>query len=151
MEPMEILPGKGVGPLRFGMTPEQVAELLGEPSKLVLDNEGDKTATYIQQGLDLDFRASDGFRLVSISVRAINVTIDGAGMATMSQQQIGEAFMKHGFSFYNPTMAFEGKEEWWTTKEGPGSLIVRFSDKGHLLAVVVMMAWENDEPVWCAE
>ncbi len=152
IEPSEIEPGKGVGLLRFGMTPTQVRRALGRPTLFWRDEAGDQRAIYDRQGLALDFPADESFRLTAIQVLAPNASLERRRLATMNQDQVRAAFEKLGFAFYNPESGFGGQEEWWTTSQGPGSLIVRFDDARRFIAVITTVAFDEDgKPGWQIE
>lgn len=135
--------------MEFGMMPDEVRALLGKPTLCWTDATGDKRAIYDKPGMALDYSAEEEFRLTAIQVLAPNATLDRNRLASMSQEQIRRAFEKHGFVFFSPESGFGGQEEWWTSREGPGSLILRFDDRGHFLAVIVIVTLDDDgSPVW---
>ena len=67
LQALEILPGKGFGPLRFGMTIGDVSQILGRPEQgSVLDLFDEWSLVLRFRGLDLFFDQSEDFRLSSV-------------------------------------------------------------------------------------
>lgn len=82
----EIHPGKGLGMLRFGMSRDQVKELIGEADDVesyALDEiGGDETEAwhYDELGISLSFDQEFDWRLSSIAVSLEDYTLDGEAL-----------------------------------------------------------------------
>ncbi|HAA12373.1 MAG TPA: hypothetical protein DCE41_12010 [Cytophagales bacterium] len=70
--PTEIVLGRGIGPIRFGMYPEETMKVLGDPNTTDLRHPkkgvGAVIHHYEQHGLDLTFDEEDEHRLAYIDV-----------------------------------------------------------------------------------
>jgi hypothetical protein len=66
---LDILPGIGLGPLRFKMTKSEIANILGEPEE-VAEFDSDQHLYYPSLGIFLFFEAEAGGRLSGIEVNA---------------------------------------------------------------------------------
>lgn len=76
---MEILPGVGIGDIRFGMVEREVIHFLGEPDEIndfeYVENEAYRELDYCGRGLTFSFDADDEYRLGHISVTEQGYTL----------------------------------------------------------------------------
>jgi len=69
MADFEVLPGQGLGPVRFGMSVREVEELLGRSDKATFfDDDGDRTIDLAYTGGNLFFHQENDFRLTNIEI-----------------------------------------------------------------------------------
>ncbi len=93
----EIIIGKGLSDLPFGVTQDEVEKLFGKPdSKNELDLKDDVTMTwdYWEIGLSLDFDKSDDFTLSSMEVSDKHVTLLGERLIEKSESDVRAAIAK---------------------------------------------------------
>lgn len=89
-----IEPGKGLGIIRFGITREQLKEILGEPEEtdLFYLDEGEKSASeswyYDKIGLSFSFEAEQNWKLITIEADADNVTLNGQQIIGISKSEL---------------------------------------------------------------
>ncbi len=77
---MKVLPGTGVGEVRFGQTEQEVEGILGKPDRSVReshDGEGSTAWHYEEQGLSAYFDEDVDFRLVMLDVDNPELEIEG--------------------------------------------------------------------------
>lgn len=78
---MNIEPGIGVGPVKFGMTEDELVELLGEPSIIeqeeYIEDKGGwhRVLHYPHLHLNFTFDKEDGYRLGTITIEGPNVLL----------------------------------------------------------------------------
>jgi hypothetical protein len=87
---MDILPGIGVGDLRFGMTKAQVFERLGFPNKSYLSSSNDREVQYFERRLVLKFETGNGDRLGWIEVHGYDSVMFGESPWGLPQPQVVE-------------------------------------------------------------
>ena len=93
----EIIIGKGLSDLPFGVTQDEVREIFGKPdSENKLDLKDDVTVTwdYWELGLSLDFDKSDDFTLSSMEVSDKNISLLGEKLIGKKEKEIREAIVK---------------------------------------------------------
>ncbi len=80
--------GVGVGPLRFGMTMDEVRAAIGEPEEVEISDENDEfdhqAWNYLELGYSLYFDEEDGNRLSCIET-------DRPGLALFGQSALGKS------------------------------------------------------------
>ncbi|MCP4899480.1 MAG: outer membrane protein assembly factor BamE [bacterium] len=77
---MKVLPGAGVGEIRFGQTEQEVEAILGKPDKAIReshDGEGSIAWHYKEQKLSVYFDEDVEYRLVMLDVDNAALEIDG--------------------------------------------------------------------------
>lgn len=87
---LEIIPGTGLGPIRFGMSVNQVEEIIGRAEEAFLyDENTDRTLSLAyQRGAHLSFRQSEDFRLLAIEVESYYpCRLFGVSIASLSMKQ----------------------------------------------------------------
>lgn len=91
---LTILPGVGLGEVKFGMTREAVLSILGNPeAKEVVsysDEEDEKSDSWEYQGLrvDLSFEEAEDWRLVIISVSSEDYLLNGKALIGSDQEEL---------------------------------------------------------------
>jgi hypothetical protein len=87
LRPFEIVPGRGLGGLRFGASKSEVFAALGFPEKSYLTDDGDRAAQYHRLRLELTFEHENGDRLGWIEVHNRDTRIFGVSPWTLSQRE----------------------------------------------------------------
>lgn len=88
--PLEILPGVGLGPLRFRMSQAEVEKILGPPEG-VSEFDSDIHLYYHNFGIFLFFSGEEGGGLSGIEVNAnCCCTLDGKGLFPGKREEIAE-------------------------------------------------------------
>jgi len=87
---IEIQPFVGFGQIKFGMTLEQVKNLMGEPTGNTKEKHEDGTEDisllYGEQGVELSFMSEDDFRLGLITCYAPTYTLDDISYTGLSEE-----------------------------------------------------------------
>lgn len=98
---IEIEPGKGFGKVLFGMTREQIREILGAPDEIENDNEGgEKTEHwhYDQHEISALFSETDNWRLLSFAVSNPDCTIEGEKLIGLKETELQDALERIGIT-----------------------------------------------------
>ena len=90
MKHLEILPGKGLGEIRFGMTREEVAALMGDPAEIdVFEDEqpGNQVESwhYDEADVSFAFEEAEEWRLTTMAVSSADYKFDGVALIGMSK------------------------------------------------------------------
>jgi len=89
MEPFQIVPSVGVGPLRLGMSHDEVRRCIGEPDLVEDDIEPPDTNSqsweYTVAGLELRFSSDFDWCLEWINVRRTTATLNGHQLIGLSE------------------------------------------------------------------
>ena len=92
----DIRLGKGLGKIKFGLTMEEVEELIGEPEEVEESDEEDEFEhqawNYWEEGYSLYFDKEDDYRLSCIETANREVQIWGDRVFEMSKEQILQLF-----------------------------------------------------------
>ncbi|WP_161889606.1 hypothetical protein [Pontibacter russatus] len=92
----DIRLGKGLGKIKFGLTMEEVEELIGEPEEVEESDEEDEFEhqawNYWEEGYSLYFDKEDDYRLSCIETANREVQIWGERVFEMSKAQILQLF-----------------------------------------------------------
>ena len=92
----DIRLGKGLGKIKFGLTMEEVEELIGEPEEVEESDEDDEFEhqawNYWEEGYSLYFDKEDDYRLSCIETANREVQIWGDRVFEMSKEQILQLF-----------------------------------------------------------
>ena len=92
----DIRLGKGLGKIKFGLTMEEVEELIGEPEEVEESDEDDEFEhqawNYWEEGYSLYFDKEDDYRLSCIETANREVQIWGDRVFEMSKAQILQLF-----------------------------------------------------------
>ena len=87
----EIIPGSGLGIIKFGMTRDQLKLILGNPDEMEndltdgIEDEDMETWHYDEMDLSVQFSESTDFRLISLAVSAEFVELDGEKIIGMNE------------------------------------------------------------------
>jgi len=89
-----ILPGTGLGPIRFGMSRTDVHELLGEPDEkeqyTFSESLDDMTESWHYDELELSasFDEEENWRLVSLAASSDDFTLNGVTLVGMGREEL---------------------------------------------------------------
>ncbi len=103
-EQVEILPGIGLGKLKFGMTRDEVQEILGKPNHQEVTHYGEDESDqsdaweYHPLRLDLSFEEAEDWRLVIISVSSEDYTFKGSSLIGLDIDELMEELDLLGIS-----------------------------------------------------
>jgi hypothetical protein len=94
MPETEIVPGAGLGRIQFGMTANEVEEILGRADDAVLyDERTDRSLNLKFKGIFFTFYQSDDFRLGSIEAERIYpCRLFGANIASLTLKNVEPLF-----------------------------------------------------------
>lgn len=93
---IEIIPGEGLGKLKFGMSREEVKAILGEPDHQEVTHYGDDISDqsdaweYHTLRLDLSFEEAEDWRLVIISVSSEDYQLKGSSLIGLDMDELME-------------------------------------------------------------
>ncbi|GAA5494579.1 hypothetical protein SAMN02745181_3143 [Rubritalea squalenifaciens DSM 18772] len=91
IKPQKILLGKGLDDLPFGLTQDQVKEVLGDPEERDQVDLGDEMSIawhYWDLGISLNFDESENYGLTSIDVASPEVTLFGKALIGMTREEV---------------------------------------------------------------
>lgn len=96
----DIRLGKGLGKIKFGLTRDEVEELIGEPEEVEESDEEDEFEheawNYWEEGYSLYFDKEDDYRLSCIETANREVQLWDERIFEMSQDQLKTLFADHG-------------------------------------------------------
>ncbi|MBB6609574.1 hypothetical protein H7F15_00855 [Pontibacter sp. Tf4] len=109
----DIRLGKGLGKIKFGLTRDEVEELIGEPEEVEESDEDDEFEheawNYWEDGYSLYFDKEDDYRLSCIETANREVQLWDERIFEMSQDQLKALFADHDIT--NPEVEeMEGGE-----------------------------------------
>ena len=150
----EIMPGKGLGTLRFGATREQVKNTIGdadEVEKYSLDEfDSDDTEAwhYDEKGISLSFDQEHDWKLSSIAVSGEEYKLEGNQLIGKSVEEIEDLCEKQGWG--------ELQEDEEIAEEEAGIAMLHLEEKGIsfwfeddvLSEVQLSPLFVNDQIVW---
>jgi hypothetical protein len=145
----DIRLGKGLGKIKFGLTMEEVEELLGEPEEVEESDEEDEFEhqawNYWEEGYSLYFDKEDDYRLSCIETANRDVQIFGERVFEMSRQQVLQLFTDHEITNPEEEEAETGETRISFEKE----MIDLYFDEDQLIAVNFGVFINDDlEVVW---
>lgn len=131
----DIRLGKGLGKIKFGLTRDEVEELIGEPEEVEESDEEDEFEheawNYWEEGYSLYFDKEDDYRLSCIETANREVQLWDERIFEMSQDQLKTLFADHGIE--NPEEEeMEGGE---TRISYESEMIDLYFDEDQLIAV----------------
>src|SRR5690606_25038971 len=92
----DIRLGKGLGKIKFGLTREEVEELIGEPEEIEESEEEDEFEheawNYWEDGYSLYFDKEDDYRLSCIETANRDMLLWNERIFEMSQKQLVQLF-----------------------------------------------------------
>lgn len=98
----DIRLGKGLGKIKFGLTMDEVEELLGEPEEIEESDEEDEFEhqawNYWEDGVSLYFDKEDDYRLSCIETANRDVQLWDERIFEMSREQIMHLFADNNIS-----------------------------------------------------
>ncbi|MBC3539496.1 hypothetical protein ACFSC6_18395 [Rufibacter sediminis] len=131
----EIKLGYGIGDLRFGLSMDDVEEIMGEPEEVEESDEEDefehKAWNYWDSGFSFYFDKEDDYRLSCIETANPNVTLFGKKIFEMSQQEVEDLFKQNGVQ----SVEKEKIENNVTCLSYEHEMIDLYFEEGKLLAV----------------
>ncbi|AKD02817.1 hypothetical protein POKO110462_00875 [Pontibacter korlensis] len=145
----DIRLGKGLGKIKFGLTMDEVEELIGEPEEVEESDEEDEFEhqawNYWEEGYSLYFDKEDDYRLSCIETANREVQIFGERVFEMSREQILQLFADHDISNPEEEEAETGETRISFEKE----MIDLYFDEDQLIAVNFGVFINDDlEVVW---
>lgn len=136
----EIIPGVGLGALKFGMTRDEVKKLAGKPDDVenlpgFEEEVNDELESwhYDEHEFSLVFDADYDWRLVSIAVSDPYFTFHGASIVGMEKQAVMDLLESHKIEISNV--------EDVSDEENPSLELIESDDAG------IMIWFENDEVI----
>ncbi|RIJ37639.1 hypothetical protein [Pontibacter oryzae] len=131
----DIRLGKGLGKIKFGLTMEEVEELLGEPEEVEESDEEDEFEhqawNYWEDGYSLYFDKEDDYRLSCIETANREVQIWGERIFEMSRAQIIQLFADNDITNPEEEEAETGETRISFEKE----MIDLYFDEDQLIAI----------------
>ncbi|WP_266203622.1 hypothetical protein [Pontibacter kalidii] len=145
----DIRLGKGLGKIKFGLTMDEVEELLGEPEEVEESDEEDEFEhqawNYWEEGYSLYFDKEDDYRLSCIETANREVQIFGERVFEMSREQILQLFADQEITNPEEEEAETGETRISFEKE----MIDLYFDEDQLIAVNFGVFINDDlEVVW---
>jgi len=151
-----IIPGKGLGSLRFGSTRDSVKIMLGKPDEQetysLTDDEDDTDRTeawhYDDAGISLSFDEIHDWKLSSIAVSDETYLLDGQKLIGLTLEEVLELFDAKGWGEPedDDTVSEEGPEH--KLLHVPQSAISLWFDNDILTELQWGPLWNDDELVW---
>ncbi len=136
----EIIPGVGLGALKFGMTRDEVKKIAGKPDDVenlpgFEEEVNDELESwhYDEHEFSLVFDADYDWRLVSIAVSDPYFTFHGKSIVGMEKQEVMDLFAEHTIEISNV--------EDVSDEENPELELIESDDEG------IMVWFENDEVI----
>ena len=102
IELKNIIPGVGLGALKFGMSRVQVKELFGEPDDIEMKEEGhfrkEKSEAwhYDEMEISMEFEEEDNWRLGNLSVTSSEYTLHGKTLIGLNRLEAIRTLNKIG-------------------------------------------------------
>ena len=100
----EIIIGQGLGPVKFGMTRDQVEALLGAPDEVEenvdIDEDLDEAAEawhYDELQMSASFDMEDDWRLGMMAISSEDATLNGKALIGLNRNQLLESLQDMGF------------------------------------------------------
>ncbi len=106
MKHLEILPGTGLGDIRFGMTREEVSSILGDPSEIDMfsdDEPGNQVESwhYDEADVSFAFEEAEEWRLTTIAVSSEEYKVEDTALIGLSKEatfaQLEKMGIDHNF------------------------------------------------------
>jgi hypothetical protein len=106
MKHLEILPGTGLGDIRFGMTREEVSAILGDPAEIDMfsdDEPGNQVESwhYDEADVSFAFEEAEEWRLTTIAVSSEDYKIEDTTLIGLSKDatfvQLEKMGIDHNF------------------------------------------------------
>ena len=131
----DIRLGKGLGKIKFGLTMEEVEELIGEPEEIEESDEEDEFEheawNYWEDGYSLYFDKEDDYRLSCIETANREVQLWGERIFEMSKDQIVRLFNDNDITDMEEEEAESGETRVSFEKE----MIDLYFDEDQLIAI----------------
>ncbi len=153
-ELIDIKPGIGLGSIKFGMTRDQITDLLGEPAdkeKFAYEEEVSESWHYDKLNMSIAFDEMEAWKLTTISVTSDEYKMEGTSIVGISREDLFSKFESMNLSDIEV-------EDWSETDETKQELVAAdevsmnfFVDGGNVREV----QWgpdfsEDDEIIWPA-
>ncbi|MFD2999843.1 hypothetical protein ACFS7Z_05695 [Pontibacter toksunensis] len=145
----DIRLGKGLGKIKFGLTMEEVEELIGEPEEVEESDKEDEFEhqawNYWEEGYSLYFDKEDDYRLSCIETANREVQIWGERVFEMSKDQVLRLFADNDITGPEEEEAETGETRVSFEKE----MIDLYFDEDQLIAVNFgVFINDNLEVIW---
>ncbi|GAB4251489.1 MAG: hypothetical protein Tsb0034_30470 [Ekhidna sp.] len=124
----EIIPGVGLGKLKFGMSREEVKAILGEPNHQQITDYGDEESDqndaweYHPLRLDMSFEEAENWKLTIISISSEDYHLKGSSLIGLNMEELLEELEVLGFD--------ELEIEDTSSAENPDQMLVSSEDQG---------------------
>ena len=142
----EVLPGRGVGPLLFGMKQVDVEKILGVvPGIHTPDPDGDICLHYDELGIWLYLDSDDDLRLTIMELSARSFChIGGHSLSGLSETDAKQAFSNGGVIFDSCEQDVD-EVEWISSSHG----VSLYCKDSQVLGMSMNVCFdEDDEPIW---
>ncbi len=145
----EIQLGRGIGELTFGLSMDQVENIMGEPEEVEESDDEDefehKAWNYWDTGFSFYFDKEDDYRLSCIETANPNVTLWGNKLFEMSLEEVESLFKERGV----PEAEKETIENNVTCLSYEQEMIDLYFEEGKLLAINFGVHMDDDlEVLW---
>ncbi len=123
----DIVPGIGLGDIKFGMLREDVKSLLGEPDEIESqshdDDDDDVTESWHYDDIEvsLSFEKAEDWRLCTIAVSNEDATLKGKEIIGLSKDELMETLKKVGIT--------DLTTEDWSSADSPDYFSVTSEDQ----------------------
>jgi hypothetical protein len=151
MDAFELKPKYGFGNVKFGMTREEVKQILGEPDQEELETFSDDYETYFLEydelGLTLGFGAEDDFLLGMISVSDERYRIGSERLIGKTPTQLQNLVKNAGISDleYDEEMSDDERQSYYSDEHGISFNIF----EGEVEEIVLLSDCDDDgNPIW---
>lgn len=99
----EIKPLEGLGKLKFGLTRDEVIDILGEPNdrdRYSLGEGADESESwhYDDLGISMSFDEDDGYRLITIAVSSPEYLLDGRPLVNFTRDELMDFLQSKGIT-----------------------------------------------------
>jgi len=100
----EIKPLEGLGPLKFGMSRDEVREIMGEPNDVdtysFSEDGEDKSESwhYDEEQVSMSFDEDDDYRLITLAVSGEGYKLKGRALVNMSRTAVIEFLNENGIT-----------------------------------------------------
>jgi hypothetical protein len=149
----EIVPGVGIGPIKFGATDQAIEAILGPPSTTpTSDEEGDLAVHYDHLGLSFSFYSEYGFRLCWIEInRTAKPRLWGERIFDLRLESIKKLIIDQycPYEIRNCELDSEDCEkDQFIMTVIKKSIDFYFDPNDNLQSIDLGLIFEKDRPVW---
>ncbi len=151
--PWPIVPGSGLGPIRFGLSREEVAKMMGESGDLSFFEDGDFHLNYDHLGVFFFFPSDDNGKLTGIEVdRGFSCTLWGRDVWHLGRKGIlRQLRAAHGHCESNQEeLVVEIEDALQVSVRDPSNAVTFYFDRSVILQSINwgVIVGPDDEIVW---